>query len=421
MENTLPLQRTPGRRAQLIEYLDAPPPPNDELFLSTEMKWFVSRLGHIPLGVNLLLSGDPGVGKSTLALQIAAAAATLGQPVLYIATEQQTNTVQQRFKQLCTSSIAMRYLIIKDDLYDVSLLPQLLANQLLNPGADLYETKLVIIDSLQGGSGICPQDKRTWSSVLEYFRSASSSGVTTLALAHMTKGKSISGPRTLEHACDATLLMRHGASCRTLIVAKNRFGSAQMDPFALTIENQSTRLEPSPVGTASTTRVSTIGYGGIVEVEVAITSVRGDRGFVKSPGLTRIEIETIVDLVERLVPEAKSLWALGVTVRAPDGIPHRRDHNLAVAVALIAALKRINIPKGILFVGDLSLEGEVRPPSNASIGYLEDAQAIGSLDTIQQVILSSKTSNETKENINKSIRYVNSVPEIASLLGEYHD
>lgn len=269
-------------------------------------------------------------------------------------------------------------------------------------------------------SGVSPHDKRTWSSVLEYFRSASSAGVTTLALAHMTKGRSIAGPRTLEHACDATILLRHGASCRALIVAKNRFGSAQLDPFALTINGVTTRLEPSPIGAASTARVSTIGPGGVVEIEVAITPVRGDQGFVKSPGLARKEIETIVDLIERLVPEARSLWGLGVTVRAPDGVAHRRDQNLAVAVGLIAALRRIAIPKDVLFIGDLGLEGEVRPPSTASVASLDDAQAAGSLDAMRRVILSSSPPPEIRETIELTIHTVASVSEVVELLEKLH-
>lgn len=390
MENGLAFKPSIDRRALQNDYSQKQRVPKNEIALSGEMKWFAFHLGRIPHGANLLLSGDPGVGKSTLALQIAAAATSVGQSVLYIATEQRIDSVLCRFRQICPAPRATRSLTIKDDLYDVSLLPQFLANQLLRPGSDYQGTHLVIIDSLQGGSGVSPHDKRTWSSVMEYFRTASSAGISTLALAHMTKGRTIAGPRTLEHACDATLLLRHGASCRALIVAKNRFGAAQLDPFALTINHESTRLEPSPVGAASTSRVRTIGPGGIVEIEVAITPVRGDRGFVKSPGLTRNEIATVVDLVERIVPEAKALWALGVTVRAPDGVIHRRDQNLAVAVALIAALRRVELPKNRVYIGDLSLQGDVHPPSPSTLSWIEDANAAGAFFDIQQFVLSGK-------------------------------
>jgi DNA repair protein RadA/Sms len=202
----------------------------------------------------------------------------------------------------------------------------------------------------------------------------------------MTKGNSIAGPRTLEHACDVTMLLRHGASCRALIVPKNRFGPSQLEPFALANDPETTRLEPSPFGAAATAIAKSIGPGGIVDIEVAITPVRSERGFIKSPGLSRTEVETVVDLVERTCPEARYLWANGVTVRAPDGIPHRRDYNLAIAAALLGAIRRKSVPQDVVYIGDLGLRGEVRPPSVHARGCLEDAHAAGALDGIKEAI-----------------------------------
>lgn len=68
--------------------------------VSPSMDWFVNRLGGaFPRGANILLSGDPGVGKSTLALQVAAAVADSGQKVLYLATEQTGDSVRARLNQ----------------------------------------------------------------------------------------------------------------------------------------------------------------------------------------------------------------------------------------------------------------------------------------------------------------------------------
>ena len=136
MENGLALRPTPGRRTRMIDHIDAPSLAVDEIMLSQGMEWFTTLMGKIPTGANLLLSGDPGVGKSTLALQVAASAAALGQRVLYLTTEQRADTVRQRFAQICNATRAAKFLNFKDDLYDISLIPQLLANQLLRPGAD---------------------------------------------------------------------------------------------------------------------------------------------------------------------------------------------------------------------------------------------------------------------------------------------
>lgn len=380
------LKPSPGRRERMMEYLDAVPVPNDEIRLSRGMGWLQARLGKFPSGANLLLSGDPGVGKSTLALQIAAAVAGSGQRVLYLATEQTGDAVRARLDQLTGHSRVLRYLTIKDDIYNLSLLPHLLTHQLLRPGSDQHGTALVVVDSLQGCGGVSAQDRRVWGAVLDYLRQASSAGIATLALAHMTKGNSIAGPRTLEHACDVTMLLRHGASCRAMMVPKNRFGPSQTEPFALAIDEETTRLEPSPLGAAATATAKSIGPGGIVDIEVAITPVRSERGFIKSPGLSRTEVETVVDLVERTCPQARYLWANGVTVRAPDGIPHRRDYNLAIAAALLGALRRKPVAHDVVYIGDLGLRGEVRPPSTHARGCIEDAHAAGALDGIREVV-----------------------------------
>ncbi len=406
---TLLTRKNSGRPKRSIECSDARVETETCIRLSKGMEWLVDRLGNFPRGANILLSGDPGVGKSTLSLQIAAAAASAGEKTLYLATEQTSESVRNRLDQLCNMKRAIRNLTIKDDLYDLSLLPQLLCHQLLRPGSALFGTRLVVVDSLQGCGGISPQDKRAWGAILDYLRQAGGAGITTIALAHMTKGRAIAGPRTLEHACDATILLRYGASCRALIIPKNRFGPAQIEPVGLNINSETTRLEPSPLGAAATARIKTVALGGIIEIEVAITPVRNDRGFIKSPGLCGKEIETTVDLVERTFPEARFLWAMGVTVRAPDGVKHRRDCNLAVAMALLAALRQATITENLLFIGDISLEGEVRPPSAHTIASLEDAQAAGSMIDIDGIVTSNADHQEAYDDLGLPIHQVNSV------------
>lgn len=173
------------------------------------------------------------------------------------------------------------------------------------------------------------------------------------------------------------------AYCR---LPKNRFGPSQMESYALAIDAETTRLEPSPHGAAATAIARSIGPDGIVEIEVAITPVRSERGYIKSPGLSRTEVETVVDLVERTCPEARYLWANGVTVRAPDGIAPRRDLSLAIAAALLGALRRKPVPKDVVYVGDVGLRGELRPPSVDARGCLEDSHAAGALDGIMAVV-----------------------------------
>jgi DNA repair protein RadA/Sms len=334
--------------------------------------------------------------------------------VLYLATEQTGGAVMARLDQLAGHTGVLRYLTIKDDIYDLALLPQLLTHQLLRPGSDLYGTALVVVDSLQGCGGISAHDRRVWGAVLDYLRQASSAGIASIALAHMTKGNSIAGPRTLEHACDVTMLLRHGASCRAMMIPKNRFGASQTEPLALMIDKETTRLEPSALGVAATASAKSIGPGGVVEIEVAITPVRNERGFIKSPGLSRTEVETVVDLIERSCPQARYLWANGVTVRAPDGFTHRRDFNLAIAAALLGALCRKPVPQDVLYIGDLGLRGEVRPPSVHALGCLKDAHAAEALDGIREVVATPWEQSLTGE-IPLPLRMITGLKDLFSL------
>ncbi|MEQ8820991.1 MAG: AAA family ATPase [Sumerlaeia bacterium] len=391
--NGLAPRRIPGRRERMLAYLNAPEDMTDTcsegvtetIRLSRGMEWFSGAFGPLPAGGALLLSGDPGVGKSTLALQLAGAAATAGERVLYLSTEQGVAALESRFAQLCPATRARHYLTFKDDLYDIAALPQLLSHQVLAPGGRLAGTRLIVVDSLQG-HGLSSNSHGTWRAIYEALKQAAGAGITVLALAHMTKCRAIAGPRTLEHTCDATLLLRHGVRCRSFTVPKNRFGAARLDPLALVIDDESSRLEPSPLGASSTARAFTIGPGGPFAIEAAIVPARADRGFIKAPGFSLQETETVVDLLERTLPDARFLWALGVTVRAPDGVRHGREHNLAIAAALMGALLRKAPDRGALFVGDLDLEGRVQTPSQQALDHLESAQATGSLGLVRYLI-----------------------------------
>jgi len=151
--------------------------------LSEDMAWFANLLGRMPRGANLLVGGDPGVGKSTLVQQIALSAALAGERVLIIATEQSRVTLLSRMTALSAplGTIAGGVEII-DDIGDLALLPQLLARQVFARNGRLNGTDLIIIDSLHGlGNG--PNDKRFYSAIFEYLRTASASGISIHAIA----------------------------------------------------------------------------------------------------------------------------------------------------------------------------------------------------------------------------------------------
>lgn len=358
------------------------PADNELLPVASDMTWFVELLGRIPRGTNILIGGDPGVGKSTLVQQIALSAAQAGERVLIIATEQSRGTLLSRMAAL-EAPLGVRRLDgsrieIIDDIGDLALLPQLLARQVFARNGRLSGTGLVVIDSLHGlGNG--PNDKRFYGAIYEYFRTASASGITTVALAHMNKARELSGPKALEHAIDSSIVMRHGVSCRAIYVPKNRNGASRMEPFSVVIDEVTTRLMPSPLSASGSARVRTIACDGPTTIEVALTLPKHERGFVKAPGLSPQEAAIIVDLMARIHPAAKSIASLGVTVRAPGGVRFRREHALPIAVAIAAALARVEVPESFIIVGDVDLRGGVCPLGGSALRLLEDASRAGLL------------------------------------------
>lgn len=368
-----------------------PLPSNDcdQLPLAPDMRWFMGLLVRIPRGANILIGGDPGVGKSTLVQQIALSAAQAGERVLIIATEQSRGTLLSRMAALEAPLGATRLdgssIEVIDDIGDLALLPQLLARQVFARNGRLNGTGLVIIDSLHGlGNG--PNDKRFYGAIYEYFRTASASGITTIALAHMNKARELSGPKALEHAIDASIVMRHGVSCRAVYVPKNRNGASRMEPFSVVIDETTTRLVPSPLSASGSARVRAISCDGPTTIEVALTLPKHERGFVKAPGLSPQEAAIIVDLMARIHPPAKSIASLGVTVRAPGGVRFRREHALPIAVAIAAALARVEIPESFLIVGDVDLRGGVCPLGGGALRLLEDAARAGLLSERDELL-----------------------------------
>jgi len=390
----------------------------DSLPVHDDMRWFADLLGCIPRGANLLIGGDPGVGKSTLAQQLAISAAAAGERVLIVATEQQRASLLRRMAALAAplgkTPLANLPIDIVDDIGDLVLLPKMLARHVFARDGRLHGTDVIIIDSLHGlGNG--PNDKRFYSAVFEYFRMASASRITTIALAHMNKSRELSGPRALEHAIDTSIVVRHGVSCRAIYVPKNRSGQSRMEPFSVVVDETTTRLEPSPLSASGSARVRTISCDGPTVIEVALTLARHERGFVKAPGFSVQEAAIVVDLLGRIHPPAKSIGSLGVTVRAPGGVRFRREHTLPIAVAIVAALARVDIPMEMVFFGDVDLRGCICPLADHALRLVENANRSGAFSGADTLVAGSLPAEVEPETMPRRRRCVHTVAEATAL------
>jgi hypothetical protein len=269
---------------------------------------------------------------------------------------------------------------IIDDLNDLTSLPSLLAKRVFRSGGEHFGASFLVLDSLQG-SGVSPLDRKYWSTLYDVLRTCSGAGITTLSIAHATKSRQVAGPKSLEHAVDIVMYLRQGLSARALTIPKNRNGSSRLDPISLALDETTLRVVPSHLGTSVTSTVQTLSPAGPIPIEVAVTLQRHDRGFTKAPGLSTKEIETLCDTLQRCCPSCRQLSSLGVTVRAPSGISHQRDFNLAIARGILGAIRRMPSPMRSIWVGDVRLDGSIANPEEWAVSSLETQLIEGLMPT----------------------------------------
>ncbi|MGX7677682.1 DNA repair protein RadA [Jatrophihabitans sp. DSM 45814] len=326
--------------------------------------------GLVP-GSVLLLAGEPGVGKSTLLLEVGQKFAQLGgAPALLITGEESTAQVRARAHRTHTMH-ADFFLAAENDLGAVL--------------AHLDEVKpgLLILDSVQtiasssvdGGVGGVPQIRAVTAAISSV---AKERGIATVLVGHVTKDGSIAGPRALEHLVDVVLYFegdRH-TSLRMLRAIKNRFGATDevgcfemheegidelADPSGLFV---STRDIPVP-GTCVTVTVtgrrpllsevqSLVSFGGA-------PSGSGRRSFTDLDS-SRVNMLLAVLASNMLVPQlsacdvyAASIGGIKITEPAVD---------LAVALAVASAGNKKALPSNFCAIGEVSLSGDVRRVSS---------------------------------------------------------
>ncbi len=195
--------------------------------------------GGVVPGAALLLSGEPGIGKSTLGLQLAASMATDGAPTLVVSGEESAHQVGMRGRRIGTDLSAV---LISSERTVAGIVSQAAS---VKPG-------LLVVDSIQtveagSGNGIGgPSQVRGAAAALITF--AKDSDVPVLLIGHVTKDGSIAGPKLLEHMVDVVMSLdgETDAGLRFLRASKNRFGSVnEIGVFAMTEFGLETVPDPS--------------------------------------------------------------------------------------------------------------------------------------------------------------------------------
>ncbi len=339
--------------------------------------------GGIVAGAAILLSGEPGVGKSTLLLEVAAASARAGRRVLYASAEESTAQVRMR---------AERTGALHDELFiaaETDLAPILGHIDQVGPELLIVDSVQTVSSSLSEGMAGHPSQVREVASTL--IRVAKDRGLPVIIVGHVTKDGSIAGPRILEHLVDVVCQFEgdRQTSLRFVRALKNRFGPTdEVGCFDMTGAGIAEVPDPSQLflghGSPEPGTCVAIALEGrrALPVEVqALTIATGSpnpRRIVN--GVDAARVAMVLAVLEKRASITTS--NLDVYVSTVGGVRFTEPAaDLAIALAVAGSIRNQAISQGIAAIGELSLAGEIRPVTQAAQRRSEAAR-LGYADLI---------------------------------------
>jgi DNA repair protein RadA/Sms len=339
---------------------------------------FVLGGGIVP-GSLILLGGEPGIGKSTLLLQVAARLAAKDHPTLYVSGEESAAQVRLRADRLARGA------------GDVLFLAETELGAILGRAAEARPHALVVdsiqttfTEDLDGAPGSVTQ-VRECAARLQRF--AKQTGVAVFLVGHVTKGGTVAGPRTLEHIVDTVLYFEGSRSLdhRVLRGTKNRFGGVdEIGVFRMTAEGLEAVESPSELflgdrthGVSGAAVVSTLEGTRPLLVEVQALCSKAAYGAPQrvTTGFDRQRLALLIAVLERR--GGLPLAAHDVFLNAVGGVRLNEPAcDAGVVAALASSLLDRTIPPDSLFVGEVGLGGELRAPGQLE-RRLAEAERLG--------------------------------------------
>jgi DNA repair protein RadA/Sms len=336
--------------------------------------------GGFVMGSAVLVGGDPGIGKSTLLLQGAAALAAQGRRVIYVSGEEAVAQVRLRAQRLGLGQADVH-------LASETNVEIILATLQQGPPPDL-----VIIDSIQtlwtdrvdSAPGTVTQ-VRTSAQALTRF--AKKSGAAVVLVGHVTKDGQIAGPRVVEHMVDAVLYFEGDAShtFRILRGVKNRYGATdEIGVFEMTTLGLQEVANPSALFLDQRDRdaAGSAVFAGMegtrpvlceIQALVAPSPLGTPRRAVVGWDSSRLSM--VLAVLETRC--GVRIGANDIYLNVAGGLKISEPAaDLAVAAALISSLTGAPLPPDAVFFGEISLAGGVRPVVHASL-RLREAQKLG--------------------------------------------
>lgn len=335
--------------------------------------------GLVPASA-VLVGGDPGIGKSTLLLQAAAALARAGRRVLYISGEEAVEQVRLRAARLGLADAPLG-LAAATSLRDIAATLEAETGATL---AVIDSIQTLWLDSLDSAPGTVAQVRAC---AAELIRLAKTRGFALILVGHVTKEGAIAGPRVLEHMVDAVLYFEgdRGHAFRILRGVKNRFGATdEIGVFEMTerglieVANPSALFLAERRGNVSGSAVFA-GVEGtrpvLVEIQALVSKSEGGSPRRAVIGWDGARLALLLAVLESRC--GLSLHQHDVYLNVAGGLRVAEPAaDLAVAAALVSALADQPTDAGMVFFGEIGLSGEVRMVAHGE-ARLKEAAKLG--------------------------------------------
>ncbi len=337
--------------------------------------------GGIVSGSVILIGGDPGIGKSTISLQVSNQLARQGHTVLYVSSEESVSQTTLRAKRLGRPADQGNLFIVNQT--DLSLIVEYIKK--IKPKVIIIDSIQVIFDPSISSSPGSVSQVRECAGILTQL--AKTTDTTVFIIGHVTKEGTIAGPRVLEHIVDTVLYFEGDrfAVYRILRAVKNRFGSTnEIGVFEMSSSGLTEVANPSEIFLSERPKdvsgsvVTSILEGTrplLVEVQALVSKSSFGYARRRAQGFDFNRLSLLIAVLEKRTGfhlEAEDVFvniAGGIKIEDPAA-------DLAVAVSIASAFRDALVIPETVILGEIGLAGEIRSISQLPL-RLNEAEKLG--------------------------------------------
>lgn len=383
-EYTAPLAQAKERRSfykdepVLLKDIDV----RESRRIKTEIKEFDRVLGGglVP-GSVILIGGDPGIGKSTISLQISNQLTNTGHRVLYISGEESVRQTKLRADRLLSDKVKENFYIVSQT--DLSLIIEYIRK--IKPAVVVVDSIQVIFEPTISSSSGSVSQVRECAGILAQL--AKSTNTTIFIIGHVTKEGNLAGPRVLEHIVDTVLYFEGDrfSLYRILRAVKNRFGSTnEIGVFEMGSTGLNEVKNPSEIFLAERPKdipgsvVSAVLEGSrpiLVEIQALVSKSGFGYARRRAQGFDYNRLSLLIAVLEKRI--GLPLESEDVFINIAGGIKVEDPAcDLAVCLAITSALREELTVSDTVVLGEVGLAGEIRSVSQINL-RINEAEKLG--------------------------------------------